>query len=154
MPTNAKIIDAANAIVAALAAAVVAEAFSTTFTARRRYIPRIDVKDAGTVFATVVPKAIRTEQVTRAHVFKEFDIDLAIQKRLPATSNPEDESGLAAGDALMLLAEEVLDFFEAGTDYGGSRLTRVPDALVPFLPEHLQNDKTFTTVMTLTLKLL
>jgi hypothetical protein len=54
----------------------------------------------------------------------------------------------------MLLAEEVLDFFEAGTDYGGSRLTRVPDALVPFLPEHLQNDKTFTTVMTLTLKLL
>lgn len=143
-----KIIEVADAVVAALAGAT----FSQTLSARRRYIPRIDLKDAGTLFVTVVPKAIRTEQATRSHVWKEFDVDVAVQKRLAADSDPEKESGIAECDALMLLAEEVLDFFESGTLFADCPLLPTPDAPLIYHPEHLQNDKVFTAVFTLSFK--
>ncbi len=143
-----KIIEVADAIVAALAG----DTFSQTLTCRRRYIPRIDVKDATSFFVTVVPKAIRTEQGHRAGVFKEFDIDVAIQKRLTADADPEKESGIEECDELMLLAEQVLDFFVPGAMYASCPLLPTPDAPLVYHPEHLQNDKVFTAVFTLTLK--
>jgi hypothetical protein len=152
MPDTASIIAAADAIVTALAAASAAGAFSQRFTARRRYVPRLDLTETGSVIVTVVPKAFRQEQVTRDRKFKEFDLDLAIQKRLAQDADPAAASGLAAGDALMLLAEQVLDWFEPGRDFGGCKLLPTPDVPVVYDPGHLMNDKTFTFVTTLTLK--
>lgn len=146
-----KIAEIADAVVAELTNAPDGT-FSLAFTAVRKYVPRLDLADADDVLITVVPSGLRTEQAARGLVQKEVDVDLGIQKRLTQGANPEDATLNAEIDALMGLVEEIVDFFEPGDLFAGCVLMQ-PGANDPiWSPEHLQNDKTFTSVVRLTVK--
>jgi len=139
----ATIIDIADAIVAELNG----ESFSQPFTAERAYKPTFDLQEMQDLHVTVVPKELASQQSSRSMVQQDFQIDIGIQKKLEADD--------AETDALMALVEEIADFFRRG------RLEAVPNAGLirtenapVFSPEHLSELRQFTSVLTLTYRML
>ncbi|MCX7806090.1 MAG: hypothetical protein N3A38_12990, partial [Planctomycetota bacterium] len=95
---------------------------------------------------TVVPRGIESEVESRgAHRF-EYRVDVATQKRLAAGTNDEI-------DSMIELTEQIATLFR------GNRLTGYPKALCVkvahdpvYAPEHLEELRQFTGVMTLTFR--
>ena len=137
---EAQIIELADAIVAELNA----HAFSQSFTAERGYLPTFDLPDMGTLRVTVVPKEDEGGLDTRSSSAHEYAIDIGIQKK------PEkiDNDNL---DPLMLLAQEIADFFMFGKRPGKATAIS-PKVRVLYLQEHLQKLRQFTSVVTLTFR--
>ena len=139
----AKIIDIADAIVAELTGG----SFSQPITAQRAYKPTFDLQEMQDLHVTVVPKGLESQQSSRSMVQQDFQIDIGVQKKLDA-----DDGEI---DALMGLVEEIADFFRQG------RLEAVPNAALirtenapVFSPEHLSELRQFTSVLTLTYRML
>jgi hypothetical protein len=142
------ITDIADAVVTELNAAPVppATGFAQTFTAARAYRPQFDLPDLKTLKVTVVPKGIEIINVTRHANQNDVSVDIAVQKKV----NPTDTTDM---DALMTLVEQIADFFRL------RRMTAFPTALwtktdnVPvYSPEHLEQKQVFTSVLTLTFR--
>ena len=95
---------------------------------------------------SVVPKGVTVERADRTRNQYDFNIDVAVQKKF--------QTGDAAElDPLMALVEEIADFFRL------RRLAEYPDALwmrtenVPvYAVEHLDEFRQFTSVLTLTFR--
>jgi hypothetical protein len=141
-------LDIADAVVAELNAAQVdpAPGFGQTFTATRAYRPVFDLADLKTLRVTVVPKGIEIINITRNANQNDVSVDVAVQKKV----NPADAAEM---DALMTLVEKLGDFFRL------RRLAALPTALwtktenVPiYSPEHLETKQVFTSVLTLTFR--
>jgi len=142
------ITDIADAVVTELNAPPVppATGFAQTFTAARAYRPQFDLTDLKTLKVTVVPKGIEIINVTRHANQNDVSVDIAVQKKV----NPTDTTDM---DALMTLVEQIADFFRL------RRMTAFPTALwtktdnVPvYSPEHLEQKQVFTSVLTLTFR--
>ena len=140
------IITIADAVVTELNGAPVGT-FAQTFTAARHYRPQFDLTELKTVRVSVVPKAISITGLMRNANQHDVSIDVAVQKKV----NPTDAAEL---DGLMLLTEQIADFFRL------RRLTALPEALwtradnVPvYSPEHLETKQVFTSVLTLTFRI-
>lgn len=138
------ITDVADAVVAELNAAT----FSQSFTAKRHYQPRYELADLQTLHVTVIPSGLTTQLLGRGQSQREVAIDIAVQKKLDQEQN-------ADVDPLMALAEEIAEHFR------GRRLTDFPNAIwsktehrAIYATEHLQQYRQFTSVMTLTFKVL
>jgi len=120
--------------------------FSRALTAVRYYRPVFDLGEMQTLHVSVVPKGVTIERADRSRNQYDFAIDVAVQKKF--------ETGDAAElDPLMTLVEEIADFFRL------RRLTSYPDAVwvrtdnVPvYAPEHLEEFRQFTSVLTLTFR--
>jgi len=137
----AAILELADAVVADLNAAT----FSQPFTAQRSYLPRWKLEDLGTIRVTVVPKDDAGERASRSQWQEDYQIDVAIQRKLGS-----DET--AQLDGLILLAQEVADYFKSRNPTGDSA-TLVAVAFAPlFDPDHLEKHKTLTTVVNLTFR--
>ena len=133
-----------------IADAVMAElnghTFSQALTAVRYYRPVFDLGEMQTLHVSVVPKGVTIERADRSRNQYDFAIDVAVQKKF--------EAGDAAElDPLMTLVEEIGDFFRL------RRLAAYPDAVwvrtdnVPvYAPEHLEEFRQFTSVLTLTFR--
>ncbi|MEX2670923.1 MAG: hypothetical protein WD294_02310 [Phycisphaeraceae bacterium] len=139
----AAIVTLADAVVTQLNAAT----FDPTVTAERHYRPRVELGDVEDVRVTVVPKAIRTTAATRGAASHEGQIDIAIQQRL------SDETA-AAIDPLMDLVQQIAD------QLLHRRLDAMPQALCVRLTnepiyavDHLDELRTFTSVLTVTYRL-
>jgi len=95
------------ASIVAIADAVTAElngnSFSQSFTAQRLYLPVFDLQGMSTLKVTVVPKGITSQSLDRSRDSFDYQIDVAIQKKVA--------NEIATIDALMLLAEEIGDYF-------------------------------------------
>jgi len=138
----ATITDIADAVVADLNG----HTFSQSLTAVRYYRPVFDLGEMQTLHVSVVPKGVTIERADRSRNQYDFAIDVAVQKKF--------ESGDAAElDPLMSLVEEIADFFRL------RRLASYPDAIwvrtdnVPvYAPEHLEEFRQFTSVLTLTFR--
>lgn len=120
--------------------------FTQTFTAARHYRPQFDLAELKTVRVSVVPKAIGITGLIRNANQHDVSIDVAVQKKV----NTADAAEL---DGLMLLTEQIADFFRL------RRLSALPEALwtktdnVPvYSPEHLETKQVFTSVLTLTFR--
>ena len=140
----AAITDVADAIVAELNAAP----FSLPFTATRTYLPRYKLEDMKELHVTVVPKADTILPGDRAKSRHDFQIDVAVQKKLVTGDNGEI-------DPLMSLTEEIADYFR------GKRLALftsavwgATDAGVIYAPEHLEQLGQFTSVVTFTFRVM
>jgi hypothetical protein len=140
--------DIADAVVAELNAAPVppATGFSQAFTAIRAYRPQFDLTELKTLRVTVVPKAIEIINITRHSNQNDVAVDVAVQKKV----NPAVPAEM---DAMMALVEQIGDFFRL------RRLTSLPTALwtktenTPvYSPEHLEQKQVFTSVLTLTFR--
>ena len=138
------------ASIVAIADAVTAElngnSFSQSFTAQRLYLPVFDLQGMSTLKVTVVPKGITSQSLDRSRDSFDYQIDVAVQKK---TSNE-----IVAIDSLMLLVEEIGDYFRSNplSSFPGARCTNVENLPV-YAPDHLQELRQFTSVLTLTFRL-
>ena len=138
------------ACVVAIAEAVTAElngnAFGQPFTAQRLYLPTFDLQSMSELKVTVVPKGITSASLDRSRDSFDYQIDVAIQKKVP--------SQVETIDSLMLLVEEIGDHFRTNplSSFPGARCVNVENRPV-YAPDHLQELRQFTSVITLTFRL-
>ena len=132
----------ADAVVATLNAATLTQ----PVTATRAYLPRAEVADLKSLKVTVVPSSVVNASASRSQSQQDIAIDVAIQKK------PGNEQN-ASFDPLLALAEEIGELFRA------KRLTTFPLAAciktefkTIYAPEHIENLRTFTSVLTLTFR--
>ena len=137
----AAIVQLADAVVADLNAAT----FSQPFTTQRSYLPRWKLEELATIRVTVVPQDDVGERASRAQWQEDYQLDVAIQQRLGANET-------AQMDALVLLGQELADYFKSRNP-AGDLATLVAVAFAPlFDPDHLEKHKTLTTVLNLTFR--
>ena len=139
------VVDVADAVVAEFSTAP-ADTFNQTFTATRHYRPQFDLAELRTLRVSVVPKGITITSLGRNSNQHDISVDVAVQKKV-------DANDLEALDGLMLLTEQIADFFRL------RRLSKMPEAIwiktenVPvYSPDHLETKQVFTSVLTLTLR--
>ncbi|MBU6239948.1 MAG: hypothetical protein KGQ51_19205 [Planctomycetes bacterium] len=140
MPAN--IVAIADAVTAELNGTV----FSQPFVAQRSYVPTYDLQSMNDLKVTVVPKALSNVALDRSRDSYEYLIDVAVQKK--TTAQPDSV------DPLMLLVEEIADHLRAQplASFPGARCMNVENSPV-FAPDHLQELRQFTSVLTLTFRL-
>ena len=138
-----RIVQVAQAVTDELNAAT----FPQSFTAERRYAPQYELAEMDTLHVTVVPKALTVATAGRNAGQFDCQIDVAVQKRFQ-TDSPDEI------DPLMDLAEEIAEFFRQ------RRLSNLPSAAwvktehkPVFAPEHMQELRQFTSVLTLTYRM-
>jgi hypothetical protein len=114
--------------------------------AERTLLPVYDLKSLKTLKVSVVPKGWKIMQRTRTHTIDEVQIDIGIQKKI------RDDSELGY---LLKLVEDMAALFKA------ERLVGYPAAICVkkendpiYDPEHLRQFHQFTSVVTLTFKVL
>ena len=125
-----------------------AGSFSQPFTAERHYRPLFELPEMKTLHVTVVPRGVTSEAAGRGAVQRDYEIDVAVQKKFDEGDNPEI-------DEFMTLAEEV------GGHFHRRRLAAQPGAAcvkvenVPvWSQEHMEQFRQFTSVLTLTFRVL
>jgi hypothetical protein len=82
---------------------------SQTFTVRRMLIPVYDISTMRGVYVTVVPRTRTGEWQTRGAVSEDYEIDIAVQKKL-TTSNHETEI-----EELLYLTQEIDDYLRSNS---------------------------------------
>jgi hypothetical protein len=145
--SQALLIEVADALVAELNAEAAKPAggvLGVQFVAGRHYRPQFDLADLKALRVSVVPKGITIASLGRASNQHDVAVDVAVQKKV----DPADTAEL---DGLMLLVESLADFFRL------RRLSTLPAAAwiktenAPvYAPEHLEQHRVFTSVLTLT----
>jgi len=137
------------AVIVQIADAIVADLndqdFSLEFTAERTYLPRYKTEDLEQVRVSVVPKDDVGQRASRAQWQQDYKIDLAIQQKLG-----DDEQ--AQMDALILLGQELADYFKEQNLAGNLAVLTECGYAPLFDPEHLEKHKTLTTVLNLTFR--
>lgn len=143
--------DIADGVVAELNGATEGT-FSQSFTAERKVIPRMkiqdlaDLMDDGELAVTVVPKNVTIETLSRSSSKRDHAVDIGIQAKLPTHADPDEavaDYGTLADEIVAYLVRRRLA--SVSTVYWHS-LTQDP----VFDPEHLDNFRVFTTVLTAT----
>ena len=138
----AMIADIAGAVVTALNG----HTFSQPFTAARAYLPVFDLKDMKDLRVTVVPRGVEMTTAGRGLAASDIQIDVAVQKKLASGDNSEI-------DALMGLVQEIAEFIRATGRFGDGSWVRTENVPI-YSPEHLGELRQFTSVLTLTLKVM
>jgi hypothetical protein len=135
----------ADAVITELNGAV-AGTFAQAFVAARHYRPQFDLAELKTLRVSVVPRGIVVQSLGRSANQHDVSVDVAVQKKVSPTDGMEL-------DGLMTLVERIADYFRL------RRLTAMPEALwtktdnVPvYSPEHLETRQVFTSVLTLTFR--
>ena len=139
----ALLIDVANAVVAELNSSVL---FSDGVTAVMNLKPEFELKDLKELKVTVVPKALKISNETRQDGGREVKVDIGIQRKT---------ADLEIIAELMQLVEDVAGLFEH------KRLSQYQQAVCVEIendpiydPEHLRQYRQFTSVITLTFRVL
>lgn len=140
MTDTAKVIQIADAVVAALNA----ETFVPPFVATREYVPAIELSDLETLRVAVVPKGLAAEPASRTTAATTYQVDIGVLKKLPTAA---DELK-AEADALMLLVQNIVEFLNRRkpTATGVVWVSTENDPI--FLPEHIDEFRQFTSVIT------
>ena len=139
-------------LITQVAEAVIAElngaTFSQPFTAVRSFLPRSDLAELKTLKVTVVPSGLTVVTASRGQSQQDVAIDVAVQQKLSGENN-------ADLDPLLALAEEMAAHFR------GQRLTQFPNAIwvktefkTIYAPDHIDQLRTFTSVLTLTFRVI
>ena len=125
--------------------------FVQPVTAARGYRPQFDLAQLKTLRVTVVPKGIEISSLGRNSNQHDVSVDVAVQQKVP----PPDQGDNSVLDGLMLLVQQIADYLRlrrltlANGDSGGwIRTENVPI----YSPEHLETKQVFTSVLTLTFR--
>jgi hypothetical protein len=139
MSTLVKIADAVTTMLNA-------GGFGQTFTAERFYRPVFELKDMGVLHVSVAPHRLAIEAHDRGRDQHTYAIDIGVQKRLSTEQAPEI-------DALVDLVEQITDRFRhaiLAIDPPAHVVKCENDPVVA--AEHLENMRQFTSVVTLTIR--
>lgn len=150
----ATVLEIADAVVAALNGA----SLSQSFAAERLYVPVHELDGLADLTVSVVPNGLSMTGLDRTprHLI-DYVVDIGIQQRIGGTSAvPATPTQVnARGDALMALTEEVVDLFRGQPlAAGGRRAWCVAAENRPiFRPDHFDEMRVFTSVVSLTFRL-
>ena len=139
----ALVTDIADAVVAELAGGE----FSQSFTPERRVLPEFELPDLKDLQVTVVPRGVEIRAATRGMSWYDVQVDVAVQRKIADAD--EDVPALCG------LVEEIADFLR------GWRFVEEPSAVwvsivnePVYSPEHLAEKRLFTSVLTVTYRLM
>jgi hypothetical protein len=138
----ALIADIAEAVVTALNG----HTFRQPFTAQRAYRPVFDLKDMTELHVTVVPKGVELTTAGRGLAQSDLQIDIGVQKKLAAGDNAEI-------DSLVGLVQEIAEFIRATGRFGDAAWVKTENTPI-YSQEHLGELRQFTSVLTLTLRVM
>ena len=138
----ATLIDIANAVTAGLNRADL----QPHFTAEMSLLPEFELKELKTLRVTVVPRSLKTAVQNRESSGREVTIDIGVQQKTA------DEDRLAE---LLQLSENIIDVFDRKrlADYQQAICVKAENDPV-YDPGHLREFRQFTSVITLTFKVL
>jgi hypothetical protein len=144
----ALILQIADAVTNALNAA----SLSLTFDAQRTYVPIHELTEIDGLLVTVVPVLLGMTIISRRDDEFTYSVDIGVQKRI-GIGTMSDAQIKDACDPLMGFVEEILDLFrgEAVIAMIPARFDSATNAPI-FVPSHIDEKKTFTSVLTLTFK--
>jgi hypothetical protein len=148
----ATVIDIADAIVTDLNAG----SFLFPFTAERWYVPIRDLKDLTNETQptiSVVPLTVAGTLLSRGGQFMEqYDVGIGIQKSIGGGQMTPAQI-IAACDPLMTFCEQLMNFFAAKALLSYPSAVCTQHKLEPiYSPQHLDERRVFTSVLTLTFK--
>ena len=139
----ALIIDIADAVVAELNAAP-AGTFDPAFTAARRVLPEFALPELAELKVTAVPKAVEAGGSTRSAGQFDFQIDIGVQKKLGRDLDAEVA-------ALCGLVDAIAGYLRRRPLAAAPHAVWVRTRNDPvYAPEHLAENRTFTSVLTVT----
>ena len=145
----ATIVDIADAVAATLN--VPGEpGFSQAFTAARKALPAFELADLAGLHVTVVPKGVEVTGASRSLSQHDYQIDVGVQKKFSAGSELEADVAALGG-----LAEEIAVFLRRRPLAGVPGAAWVRSANEPvYSPEYLAEKRLFTSVITVTYRLM
>jgi hypothetical protein len=121
---------------------------SQSFTATRAYRPIYDLREITDLTITVVPKDQELVMADRVKGQMDFRVDIGIQKKLGDAKSTGDNAEI---DTLMGLVEEIMDLVRDTRIFGVAKWLKTENNPI-FAPEHLNEMRVFTSVLTLTLR--
>jgi len=125
-----------------------AGSFSETFTAERHYQPLFDMKEMKNLHVTVVPNDVTVHPASRGANQHDYRVDIAVQKRFKKDQPAEL-------DPLMTLVEEIADSFRLKRLASFSTaMWMKTDYTAIYAPEHMEELRQFTSILTLTFRVL
>jgi len=130
----------------AVASKINAAGLAPGLTAERILLPVFELKDMKTLKVSVVPKGRKIIQGTRTENINEVQIDIGVQKKISS----DDEL-----DGLLKIVEDICALFKAERldGYKSAICVKVENEPV-YDYEHLRQFRQFTSVITLTFKVL
>lgn len=138
------IVNIADAVVAELNAS----GLLPGVTAQRHYRPTFDLEDMKDLHVTVVPRGVEMTGASRSMVQSDVQIDVGVQKK-PAELNQTELDGL------MGLVEQIADHLRGRRLAGAPEASWVKTENNPiFAAEHLEQLRQFTSVLTVTYRVL
>jgi hypothetical protein len=138
----AQITDIADAVVAALNG----QTFSQPVTAERAYRAAFDLQEMKDLRVTVVPKGLELITAGRGVAQSDVQIDIGVQKKLTTGDDVEI-------DELMGLVQEIVEFVRATRQFGDAVWVKTENTPI-YSQEHLGELRQFTSVLTLTLRVM
>ena len=133
-------------ITAAVVMALNGHVFIQPFIAKRMYLPAFDLKDMKDLHVTVVPRGLEMSTASRSLLTSDVQIDVAVQKKLVMGDSNEI-------DALMDLVQEIAGFVRSTGRFGDAMWIKTENNPI-YSPEHLEQLRQFTSVLTLTLRVI
>ena len=134
----------ADAVVESLNAA----SLSQELAAERHYQPVFDLPEMADLHVSVVPKGVEVLASSRNQNQHDYAIDIGVQQKVADDTE---------ADGLMTLAEEIADHFRLSrvqiTGIGSIPVLKVATEPI-FAPEHLTEKRVFTSIITLTFRVL
>jgi len=138
-----RIIAIADAVAGELNAAP-AGTFDLAFTAVRRVLPEFELSDLAELQVSVVPKAVEISGSTRSVSQWDYQIDIGVQKKLGQDLDTEVATLCGLMDAIAdYLRRRALS---AAPHAAWVRMQNDP----VYAPDHLAEQRTFTSVLTVT----
>jgi len=135
-------------IAEAVVTALNGHGFSVPFLARRAWRPSFDLAELKDLHVTVVPRGVELTIAGRGLVQSDVQIDIGVQQKLSAPGTDDAEI-----DALLGLVQEIAEFVRATGRFGAAAWLKTENAPI-YSPEHLGELRQFTSVLTLTLRVL
>jgi len=137
-------IDIADAIVTELAGS----SFSEALTVTRRVLPEYELSELKNLTVTVVPKSVAITNVTRESSSYEVAVDIGIQQKIGKDTDAEVSrlSGVVSEVASFLNRRKL-------TAFPAAQFMRIANEPV-YAPEHLSEKRLFTSIITLTYKVI
>lgn len=137
------IVELADAVVAHLNGG----SFQTPVSAQRQYLPQFALPEMAELHVTVVPKGLAIGSLDRSRDTYDYELDVAVQQKTDGSTEQLDE--------LLALVEQIADRFRTPqlATYPAARCTAVKNVPI-YAQEHLHELHQFTSVLTLTFRVL
>jgi hypothetical protein len=162
LPTSSQRAAIADAVAAALTGAPGGTFVEPVTVAVRKYLPAAELEDLANLTVTVVPMGPEERSIaSRGKTWRDFTVQVGVQRRLTQACAPDDPAGNPELDELALLTEQIAGYFEP--DYGASpprdgslgttAAVWVKTACDPLYDvDHLLSKRVFTGVVHLTFR--